>query len=510
MGKIATVRLSRYINVPYRLDYEIEINIPKGKDVQEYIDCMSQDELYPYLTESCMTLEEIDQNAQREDRYLGKAAIIDVENLIEYQESQYEEIEEKYDFKLQELRNMMKNPKSTDQDIMHQIKKIESWRKSYQLKSLKLDEKMICALAQELRIFYEKLWQIKSKQTLNKNYLKLSNQLTSLYEFDEIIQDWKGRMLSKKNYEEITRFLANRYFLLDDLKEKIQQYQRKQIFYPERYEEYSVNLDLILQKKEKNQILIKDLRHVKGVAFCMIYCPSDRFIMGSNCEDESPMHQVKITKRFWMAETVVTQELWKAVMPNHIINDSSDPQLPVHNITWYDSLVFCNQLSRLEGFQEAYTLSCIVKDHQGCIVGAFVEWHKNANGYRLPSEAEWEYCAKAGQSESYVPNDLDEVAWYNDNSDYRLHPVKMKKPNAWGLYDIFGNCQEWCSDVWDPNIYRNRKDREDPVNWHSQRDLYTLRGGSFRSRWISLSASRRCDESNVRCDDCGLRVLRRE
>lgn len=147
-------------------------------------------------------------------------------------------------------------------------------------------------------------------------------------------------------------------------------------------------------------------------------------------------------KEFLIGKTEVTQALWKSVMgsnPSYF----KDPNRPVEQVSWYDVVEFCNKLSEREGLQKAFsgTLSSIRCDF-------------TANGYRLPTEAEWEYAAKGGnKSKEYKysgSNNLDEIGWYWDNSGRETKEVGKKQPNELGIYDMSGNVWEWC---WDLHSY---------------------------------------------------------
>ncbi len=165
------------------------------------------------------------------------------------------------------------------------------------------------------------------------------------------------------------------------------------------------------------------------------------FMMGAWVEDqhsyhsEHPSHTVTLTQDFMMGKYPVTQGLWQRVMDNNPSRFKGDNR-PVESVSWFDALAFCNKLSELEGFESVYTIK-----------GTHVVCNWNANGYRLPTEAEWEYSTRGGEYHKYAGSDnVDEVAWHLLNSDRQTHPVGQKKSNGFGLYDMSGNVLEW---VWD-------------------------------------------------------------
>ena len=276
------------------------------------------------------------------------------------------------------------------------------------------------------------------------------------------------------------------------------------------YEDESHDNDVVPSSEYVDQQSIDDVK------FNMIHCPAGEFWMGSEdgvgYDEERPRHLVKMTKGFWMGETQVTQELWEKVMGwNHSYFKESG-KLPVERVTWYDCLVFCNKLSESKGFRPCFTLSNIEQDGNH-IKKANVEWHRNANGYRLPTEAEWEYCAKAGTELTYSGSEeIDEVAWYDDNSRDRSHKVKNKKPNAWGLYDMSGNVWEWSIDKFDENIYQSRDNGiENPILCENTYCARVMRGGSFGSYAASCRVAYRYGvDADYRDYDLGFRLLRCE
>lgn len=159
--------------------------------------------------------------------------------------------------------------------------------------------------------------------------------------------------------------------------------------------------------------------------------PAGEFDMGSPIHEkrrklwESPLHRVTIKKPFYLGRYPVTQEQWQKVMGNNPSYFKGEKH-PVENISWVEIQTFFQKLNSLE------------------------ETNGNNCFYRLPTEAEWEYSARAGTTTAYFfGNDewkLKEYAWFLENSGFETHPVGLKKPNPWGLYDIYGNVGEWVQD----------------------------------------------------------------
>lgn len=179
----------------------------------------------------------------------------------------------------------------------------------------------------------------------------------------------------------------------------------------------------------------------------MVELGGGTFRMGSpdsdNDASDSEKSQHKVTvSAFAMSRYPVTRELYRRLVdstPEPWQRGSDDDLLPANYMTWFDAVAFCNALSQHVGLQPCYHIE-----------GNQVEWDADADGYRLPTEAEWEYACRAGTSTKWFfgndPAALDRYAWYSANSDFRAHAVGEKEPNPWGLYDMIGNVLEWCWD----------------------------------------------------------------
>ncbi|WP_234046230.1 formylglycine-generating enzyme family protein [Streptomyces adelaidensis] len=180
-----------------------------------------------------------------------------------------------------------------------------------------------------------------------------------------------------------------------------------------------------------------------------------------------------------LAAQTVTREAYDRVLG---LPPPSD-RLPSVNISWWDAVRFCNALSASAGLTPVYELNG----------EETAERLPGADGYRLPTEAEWEHACRAGTTgPRYGP--LDDIAWHRANSADRLHESGTRRPNPWGLHDMLGNVWEWCWDLYDPDVYGTYR---------------VLRGGGwFDEHWSCRASVRRRSHPTFRVDDVGFRVAR--
>jgi formylglycine-generating enzyme required for sulfatase activity len=214
-----------------------------------------------------------------------------------------------------------------------------------------------------------------------------------------------------------------------------------------------------------------------------------RFVMGDKTEIDAPPHEVVVSS-FYIDKYLVTQEQYQKLMganPSRWKGSNN----PVEQIRWSDAVKFCNQRSRLENLQPCYDLKTWKCDFA-------------ANGYRLPTEAEWEYAARAGTSTPYFfgdnPSELGKYAWFDGNAGGRPRPVGQKSPNAWGLYDICGDVWEWCNDFYKVDYYQESP-RQDPKGPDTSKTK-VLRGGAWRFNAESCRCGYRYNENPGYADVC--------
>lgn len=248
-----------------------------------------------------------------------------------------------------------------------------------------------------------------------------------------------------------------------------------------------------------------------GMEFVKIRAGS--FVMGSPASEpgrkwDEKQHRVTITRGFYIAATEVTQDQWSRIMKsNPSVSQECGGSCPVETVSWYDCLEFVEKLNS----------------------------HEKTNKYRLPTEAEWEYSCRAGTKTAFANGDitksqceldpvLDKIGWYCGNTGTRKpvvyglspKPVAQKKPNAWGLYDMHGNVQEWCFDACKPrgwlrtgvvtDTYRKKK-IVNPVSRKGPNRI--IRGGSWNtSTKYARSANRGSYKPTVKRNFLGFRVVK--
>ena len=221
-------------------------------------------------------------------------------------------------------------------------------------------------------------------------------------------------------------------------------------------------------------------------------------------EREQPAHQVRLSP-FLMARVPVTRGQWWTVLsagPEEWSQTGDDADLPATHVDWPQSLAFCNALSAREGLTPCYR-----KDEQG-----EWQWDRTADGYRLPTEAEWESACRAGAETQWFwgddPAGAEKYAWYRGNAGGSLKPVRSKAANPWGLHDMAGLVFEWCWDRFATYPGETEPPTLDPVG-PEEGDSRVVRGGSFDDPPVFLrSAFRVVGRPVVRADALGLRCVR--
>lgn len=223
------------------------------------------------------------------------------------------------------------------------------------------------------------------------------------------------------------------------------------------------------------------IHDINLLAIPMVEIPAGEIMLR---DDRIKKSWTVVIKPFYLAKHVVTQELYFEIIQERPSTFTGD-KLPVETVSWRNAVIFCNALSNRNDLNPCYIFDKEADD---------IIFNSSANGFRLPTEAEWEYASKAG-STGIRYGEIDEIAWYKKNSDKTTHEVGLKEANAWGLYDMLGNVWEWCSDIYDETVYGSYR---------------IIRGGGWNDeeRGCMATNRRRSHPKSFKIEDLGFRLAR--
>lgn len=224
-----------------------------------------------------------------------------------------------------------------------------------------------------------------------------------------------------------------------------------------------------------------DISNNKAISLQMVEIPQGQITL----RDDRIKHiWTANIQPFLMAKYLVTQDLYLEITQDSPSTFKGNKK-PVETVSWKEAIVFCNLLSENSGLTPCYSWNNNSEE---------ILFDSKANGYRLPTEAEWEYACKAGTT-GIRYGEIDTIAWYKENAEKTTQDVGTKEPNAYGLYDMLGNVWEWCSDIYDETVYGSYR---------------TIRGGGWYDdeRGCMATNRRRSHPKSFKIDDLGFRLAR--
>lgn len=243
-------------------------------------------------------------------------------------------------------------------------------------------------------------------------------------------------------------------------------------------------MDLMKYIKENMVLIPEGQELIKDFVDPVKWISSDYKMSVPGTRKEKIVRQeLRTIQSFFMLKTPVTNELYAYVTDRDY--DVQMKDFPVVNVSWTDAVKFCNNLSEKLDLEKCYILNPVSEK---------ILLDESKNGFMLPTDAQWQYACR-GNTKGYRYGNLEEIGWFDENSENRLHEVKTKRENEFGLFDMIGNVWEWCFDLYDEERYGNYR---------------IFRGGSFASEERACGAtSRRKSFPEFRIDDLGFRIAGR-
>jgi formylglycine-generating enzyme required for sulfatase activity len=273
--------------------------------------------------------------------------------------------------------------------------------------------------------------------------------------------------------------------------------------------EYNIGGSVFLSPRAPDSLIPPGMTHIPGGEFEMGSLSGD--------PDETPVRMVTLSP-FFMDTTEVTRADYYALMnvrpwQQHAGSYAGGPgdEQPAGSVSWYDAVLYCNARSVREGKEKVYSYSSLSGTPGNGAVLTDVEIDYTRAGYRLPTEAEWEYAARAGTSSRFIWGDTregaDVYAWHGGNSGMLIHPVARLEPNFFGLYDVIGNVEEWVNDYGIGASSPDGSPQTDPTGPENG-VMRCLRGGAtVMQPWVLRTANRGYDEPDSSASLSGFRVV---